>query len=77
MSWQRVAPFGVLVAGVILLVIGVVRSTGKTHGISMGAHDMSVTTHHALGLQFWAGAGVILIGVGLLLAPRWMSHRAS
>ena len=70
MNTVKIVAIVLIVAGVLGLVYGSIGYTTQTHDASFGPIEMSVTEKHRVNIPVWAGVGAVVLGVGLLLAPR-------
>jgi multidrug transporter EmrE-like cation transporter len=56
-----------LVAGVLGLALGSFSFTKKTHEAQVGPIALSVKEQQTVNVPVWAGAGAVVVGLGLLV----------
>ena len=67
MDASRIAGLVLLVAGVLGLAYGSFSYTKETHQAKIGPLELSVKEQQTVNVPAWAGAGAIVVGLGLLL----------
>lgn len=70
MNTQRIVAILLIVAGAIGLAYGGFSYTKQTHKADMGPFHMSVDEKRRVNVPIWAGIGVLVLGVVLLVVPR-------
>ena len=67
MDTSKIAGLVLLVAGVLGLAYGSFSYTKETHEAKIGPIELSVKEQQTVNVPAWAGAGAIVVGLGLLL----------
>ena len=67
MDTSKIAGLVLLVAGVLGLAYGSFSYTKETHQAKIGPLELSVKEQQTVNVPAWAGAGAIVVGLGLLL----------
>jgi len=69
MNAVRAMAIVLIAAGILGLGYGSFRYTRQTHRITLGPMEMSVKERETVNIPVWAGAGAIIVGGLLLVAP--------
>lgn len=67
MSAVKIVAIGLIIAGLLGLVYGGFSYTKETQEAKIGPLELSVKDTETVNVPVWAGVGVIVAGVGLLL----------
>jgi multisubunit Na+/H+ antiporter MnhB subunit len=70
MDAQRIMAILLVVAGAVGLAYGGFSYTKQTHEADLGPLHMSVDETRRVNVPIWAGVGVLVLGVVLLVVPR-------
>lgn len=70
MGAQRIVAILLIVAGAIGLAYGGFSYTRQTHKADLGPFHMSVDEKQRVNVPVWAGVGMLVLGVVLLVVPR-------
>lgn len=70
MDKQKIAGLLLAIAGALGLAYGGFSYTKETHKADLGPLHLSVDEKQHVNVPVWAGGGVLLLGVVLLLAPK-------
>jgi len=70
MDAQRIMAILLIVAGAVGLAYGGFSYTKQTHEANLGPLHMSVDEKQRVNVPIWAGVGVLVLGVVLLVVPR-------
>ncbi|MFA5939878.1 MAG: hypothetical protein WC809_11035 [Sinimarinibacterium sp.] len=70
MDAQRIVAILLIVAGALGLAYGGFSYTKQTHKADLGPLHMSVDEKQRVNVPMWAGIGVLVLGVVLLVVPR-------
>jgi len=66
----RIAAIGLVVAGVLGLSYGAFTYTQDTHSAKIGDLELKVKDRKTVQVPAWAGLGLLVAGVALLVFPR-------
>lgn len=69
MNAIKILALVLILAGVLALGYGGFSYTKKTQQAKIGSLELSVKEKQTVNIPIWAGVGVIVVGVGLLLIP--------
>lgn len=67
MNGQKLLALILIVAGALALAYGGFTYTRKTHSTQVGPISLSVNDQRTVNVPVWAGAGLLIFGVGLLV----------
>lgn len=68
MSGSKLVALILIVAGALGLAYGSFTYTEKTHSTQVGPISLSVKDQKTVNIPIWAGAGMVLVGIVLLVA---------
>ena len=67
---MRMVAIALLAAGILALVYGGFSFTKRTHDAKLGPVEISVSEKQRVNVPVWAGVACLVVGAGLLLAPK-------
>jgi uncharacterized membrane protein YidH (DUF202 family) len=70
MTGLRIIAIVLIVAGVLALVYGGFSYTKATHEADLGPIEFSVKERGRVNVPLWAGIGVLVLGIVLLVVPK-------
>ena len=69
MNGIRIAAFVLIAVGVLALAYGGFSYTKSSDEATIGPVVLTVTDKERVNIPVWAGAGAIIVGVGMLIVP--------
>lgn len=70
MTGLRIIAIVLIVAGVLALIYGGFSYTKATHEADLGPIEFSVKETERVNVPLWAGIGVLVLGIVLLVVPK-------
>lgn len=70
MTGLKIVAIVLIVAGVLALIYGGFSYTKATHEADLGPIEFSVKETERVNVPLWAGIGVLVLGIVLLIVPK-------